>query len=110
MFEWKSEKEIYAGTVDSDDFETATFDVLFKAQNPTFTAVIEYTDFDNNKKTETINLPTQVYTKEKALELGIIQKSKLPLYIGIIVAFVILWIIFRSIRKKRRMKKSIQEA
>ena len=70
-----SEKEVYIGTVDSDDFETATFEVIFTSEKPKLTATVEYTDFDNSKKLDEVNLPTKVYTQEKAIELGIIQRN-----------------------------------
>jgi hypothetical protein len=104
-----SEEEIYIGTVDSDDFETAVFDVIFKKQNPDFNAIFEYTDFDNQKKTQQISLPIKVYTKEKALELGIIKKSNTFFYMVLTAGIIILWIIFRSIRKRKRMKRSLEE-
>ncbi|MEK6824702.1 MAG: hypothetical protein AABY02_02500, partial [Nanoarchaeota archaeon] len=90
-----SEKEVYIGTVDSDDFETATFEVIFTSEKPKLTATVEYTDFDNSKKLDEVNLPTKVYTQEKAIELGIIQRNNWPIYIGVIVALVILWLIWR---------------
>src|SRR3989338_5739699 len=103
-----SEDEVYIGEVASDDFETATFDVLFNKVNADLTAIIEYKNFDNKLVTETINLPVTVYSKEKALELGIIQPNKVPYYIGGIVLIIILFIIYRSIKKRRRLRRSMQ--
>lgn len=62
-----SEKEIYIGTIDSDDFETATLDAIFKTKNSLLNAVIEYKDFDNSVITKNISLPIQVYTKDEAI-------------------------------------------
>src|SRR3989344_5796103 len=103
-----SEDEVYIGEVASDDFETAAFDVLFNKVNADLTAIVEYKDFDNKLVTETINLPVTVYSKEKALELGIIQPNKVPYYIGGIVLIIILFIIYRSIKKRRRLRRSMQ--
>ncbi len=103
-----SESQVYIGSIDSDDFETASFDVIYKEKSPIFIATIEYRDFDNKKITQTINLPLTVYTEDEALELGIIQRSNLPFYIGIIVLLVIIWLIYRTIRKRRRLARSKQ--
>ena len=101
-----SEKEIYIGTIDSDDFETATLDVIFKTKNPTLRAVIEYKDFDNAVITKNISLPIQVYTQDEAIELGITKKSNAPLYIGIVIALILAWILYRIIRKQLRKSKN----
>lgn len=101
-----SEDQIYIGNVDSDDFETATFDVVFSSNNPSFSAIIDYTDFDNKKITKTIDIPVVVYTKERAIELGIIEKNNLPVYIGIVVLVIVLWIIWRAIKRRQRLKRS----
>ena len=102
-----SDDEEYIGTVDSDDFETLTFDVIFKKTNPNFEAIINYKDFDNVLVTKTINLPIEVYTQEKALELGIIKPSYTFYYVGGGVAIIVLYLIYRSIKKRRRLKRSM---
>lgn len=103
-----SDSEVYIGTIDSDDYETATFDVIFTSRSPTLTASVEYIDFDNEEIIETINLPVKVYSQERAIELGLIQKSNAPLYIGIVIALLVIWFIYRAIRKRRRFKKGMQ--
>lgn len=104
-----SSDQSYIGTIDSDDFETAAFDVIFNKEKATFSALVQYKDFENNLKTQNIDLPLTVYTPEKAQELGIIQKSNLPIYIGVVVVLVVLWFVWRAIQKRRRMKRSMME-
>lgn len=101
-----SEGDVYIGTVNSDDFESETFDVVFNTINPTFSAVITYTEFDNTEVEENINLPVTVYTREKALELGIIKKSNAPIYFGIVAGFFVIWFIWRKISKARARKRA----
>ena len=101
-----SEEEIYIGTISSDDFETASFDVKFTSKNPTFIATFEYKDFENNLKKETIEIPIKIYSEEEAISLGIIEKSNLPLYISIIVILIVIWIAWRIIAKRIRLRKS----
>jgi len=103
-----SNDEDYIGSVDSDDFETTSFSVLFnKAGTKNIIAIVEYTDFNNKKIIENIDLPLTVYTQEKALELGIKQKSQTPLYIGTAIALILLYILYRTIKKRRRLKRSM---
>jgi len=104
-----SDSQEYIGTIDSDDFETATFDVLFKKANPDFNAILEYKDSDNSVIRETLVLPVEVYTKEKAVELGIIKQNFLPYYLGGAVVVVAVYLIYRSIKKRRRLRKSMQQ-
>jgi hypothetical protein len=102
-----SESSVYIGSVDSDDFETASFDVIFKSEDSKLVAVVEYTDFENRKLTQNINLPLNVYTNEEAIELGLIQKSNTSLY-GIIAAvLLVFWLIRRSIKKRARLRRSL---
>ncbi|MBU0467074.1 MAG: hypothetical protein KJ718_04195 [Nanoarchaeota archaeon] len=101
-----SDNEEYIGEVESDDFETASFDVIFKKLNSNLKTIVEYRDFNNEKVIETINLPFRVYSEEKAIELGLIQKSNTTTYIITAIVIIILIIIWRSWRKRRRAKKS----
>lgn len=96
-----SMNEEYIGTVNSDDFELATFDVLFKKTSASLTAQITYKDFENNEETKIVSLPVKVYSREKALELGLIKKDNKWIY-GVISGVVIVWFIYRRIKKKRK--------
>jgi len=103
-FELLSQDKIFIGTISADDTDLASFDVIYKSTNPVFTAKVEYKDFDNNEEIKTINLPINVYTEEKALELGLIKKSYTGVYIGVIAILIILWIIYRKIKKRKKNK------
>ncbi len=101
-----SEEEVYVGNVDSDDFETASFDVIFRNNQANLVAIVEYRNFDNEVIKENINLPVTVYSRDQAVELGIIQKNNTLLYIGLVVVLIVLWIVWRAVRKRRRIKQS----
>jgi uncharacterized repeat protein (TIGR01451 family) len=102
-----SDSDIYIGTVSSDDFETVTADVIFSNDRPKLSALISYKNFDNEDVSTTVTLPITVYTREKAIELGIVKKSYGTYYVGIVVVILVLWFIWRTIRKRRRMKASL---
>jgi hypothetical protein len=101
-----SEDKIYIGNINSDDFETASFDVIFKNENGIFSAVVEYSDFDNQKITKNINLLLNAYTTQKAIELGIIKKSNTAVYVSVIIILFIIWLIYRSWKKRARLRKA----
>jgi len=104
-FEVLSTNEEYIGAVGSDDFELATFDVLFKETGASLTAQITYKDFDNNQETKTILLPVNVYSREKALKLGLIKKDYRWVY-GVIAGIILIWFIYRRIKKKNKLKRN----
>ena len=105
-----SEQTVYIGDISANDFETATFDVRYTSTDPVATARIEYRDFNNVVQTKTLAEPFLVYTQDEAIKQGILAKNNAPLYIGVILALLVLWLIWRSIRKRRRMRKSMQSA
>ena len=102
-----SDDNVYIGTVDSDDFETADFNVFINMPNPFFSAAIQYTDFDNKRITENVQLPIKIYNREKALELGIIQRSDGLLYAIIAAIVIAAWIIWKMIKKRKARKRAM---
>ena len=100
----------YIGTINSDDFETATFDVIFKEENARLVASVDFKDFDNNQQTRNIDLPITVYSKEKAIELGIIQKNNTWMYSIVVIVIVLIWFIYRAIRKRTKKRNQFKEA
>jgi len=107
-----SDSEFYIGVVDSDDFETAEFDAVYNNQKPIFSAIVEYINFENKKITKTIDLPIKVYTEDKAIELGLIKNNNVALYIGILITIVLIFILYRIVRRRikdsKRKKEKLQ--
>jgi len=104
-FELLSKNNVFIGTIDADDTDLASFDVVYKTTNPSLSARVEYKDFDNKDLVETVNIPFKVYTKEQALELGLIQKSNTLLYGGIVILVLAIWFVWRKIKKKRKQNR-----
>jgi hypothetical protein len=103
-----SEDKVYVGSVSSDDYETADFDVKYTGKNANLIATVTYKDFENNDKTQSIDLPIKVYSQEEALKNGLITKSNAPLIVGVVVLVIVIWIIVRAIRKRNKRKKLSQ--
>ena len=103
-FEVLSSNEEYIGSIRSDDFELATFDVLYQKTTASITAFVTYKDFDNKEQSETVSLSVPVYSKEKALELGLIKKPNYTAY-GFVAVLVVVWLVYRQIKKRRKKKE-----
>lgn len=101
-----SGKNVYLGTINSDDSQSESFNVIFNKPDPVLTAQITYKNFNNQLMTKIINLPVNVYSKNEALSLGIIQPNNTPFYIISLGLIFGSWMIVRKIRKKKRLNKS----
>lgn len=99
-----SEKEVYIGSIDSDDFETVTLDVLITGKSATLSGTLEYQDDNVKSFTKVFDLPLQVYTNDEAIAKGIAQPNNAPFYLGGIVLLLFVWFIYRTIAKRRRMR------
>lgn len=97
-----SDKNAYIGTIDSDDFETTSFEVIYQNKRPVIKTRITYRDFDNIEQEIEIDNSFFAYTEKEAIEKRILTKNSLPLYIGILFIVIVCWIIFRKIRKKQK--------
>lgn len=100
--EMLSNQQEYLGTIDSDDFESAMFEVLYKQTIASINAQITYKDFENKEEIEIVTLPIKIYSKEKAIELGLIKKTNYGIYF---LVLIVLGIWFSWKRFKKRKKK-----
>jgi hypothetical protein len=103
-----SENKVYIGSISSDDFETASFNVLLNNANPSISFTITYRDFENNPRTETLNYDLTAYSRERAIELGLVKTSKAPYIFGVIIVVAIIFFIIRAIRKARAKKEKLK--
>jgi hypothetical protein len=103
-----SDSQTYIGSVSSDDFETASYDVIFDKTDSILSALVEYRDFDNKLISTTINIPLTVYTRDEALKLGIITQSYSMYYVLFVILVILVIFITRAIRKRQRLKRSMQ--
>jgi len=108
-----STKNVYIGDVDSDDFDNVEFKVYFKGNAPNIVnlpVTITYKDVLNKEYTEDFSLQVNVYTNDKAIELGLLEKNKTPMYVGIVVGVLIIWFGYKKLKKRRKLKKAKAEA
>lgn len=101
-FELLSKDNIFIGTVNADDTDLASYDVIYKSTNPKLVAEITYKDFDNKDQTQQVEIPFKVYTQEQALQLGLIKKSNSVIYFIILIVLIIVWSVWRKMRKSKK--------
>lgn len=107
-FKILSSKTSYIGDVDSNDFDSAKFKIYFNDNAPdktSFPVIVHYKDGINNGYTENFNIYLEVYSRDKAIELGLIKESRTSLYVGIIVVLIIIYFIYKKIRNSRRARR-----
>ncbi|MEK6927602.1 MAG: hypothetical protein AABX11_04155 [Nanoarchaeota archaeon] len=101
-----SDNSEFISSIDSNDFDTASFDIILKSKSATLSGTVEYRDLDNKVYTESINLSLTVYSKDEAIKNGIITKSNTSFYVLLILILLVIWFIWRAIKKRNRLKKS----
>ena len=104
-----SQREIYLGDIDSDDFETAEVRIFFKENSPNsvnLPIILTYKDITNKKYVEEFDVDLTVYSREKALEMGLIEKSNTRQIVFGIIAVIVIWVVYRKIKKRRMRKKA----
>lgn len=101
-FDLLSKDKIFVGTINGDDTDSASFDILYTSVNPVLNVRVEYKDFENKDQFQDVTIPFKVYTQEEALKLGIIKKNNNMIYLGIIVIFLIAWFVYKKIRKAKK--------
>jgi hypothetical protein len=102
----------YIGDIDSDDFDSAIFKVSISENAPSMINLpveINYRDSRNNEIKESKTLTLTAYTTEQAIQLGLIKKSNIGIIISSIVVLIILFLIYRTIRKRLKKKRLEQE-
>jgi hypothetical protein len=107
-FEVLSPKEAYLGNIDSDDYETAEYEIYVnpKAKGDIILPLtIEYKDSNNNPYTKNIKLQNRIYTKDEAKKFGIVKTSSTG---GIVVVLIIVGIGLFFYRRWKKRKNNKQ--
>ncbi len=100
-------KSIYVGNIASDDFERIEFDVLVREGTSSlisFSIEMVYLDSGNNEKKETKNISIRTYSREEAVELGLVEKSNFSRVIISILILVALFLVYRYLKKRRKKR------
>jgi uncharacterized membrane protein len=98
-----SEPVSYIGTINSDDFDSVSFDVVFNKENPIVSFTVDYTD-NGVKKSQDLNLPVIIYSSDEAARLGLVKKTPVLLYLLFLVAVVLGYLLYRRLKKRKKAK------
>lgn len=101
-----SQKDVYIGDVDSNDFQTADFNIFFKdnsLETVTLPVTLVYKDITNKEYLQNFDVQLKVYNQQQAQDLGLVAKNYSIYYTLIIIFIVLVFILYRSIRKRRRV-------
>ncbi len=103
-----SPEEVYVGNIDSDDYETADFNLKLdklKTEEVALPLILEYKDANNNEYKEEIRLPLKLYSSSDAKAIGVKKGNST---VGIVIVLIIVvggFFIYRRWRKKKKGQK-----
>ncbi len=100
-----SQKKVYIGDVDSNDFQTADFSLFFKDNAPTtvnLPVTVYYKDITNKEYTQDVVIPLKVYSQQQAQSLGLVAKSNVGYYVIGVILIIVLYIVYRLIRRRNK--------
>ena len=102
--ELESAQTVYVGNIDSDDYESADFQIIPKESGKEITIPmhIEFLDANNKRYTKDAMITIPVYSQEDALSKGLIQRQN---YLGYIITALIVmggFFLYRRRKKKRQ--------
>ena len=107
-----SQKNIYIGDLDSDDFDSVDFTIYFKPNTLNtinLPVSITYKDALNEKYTEEFTIPLTVYSQERAIELGLLTQSNTQTYVVVIIVLIVAYIVYRKVKKYMKFRKALRE-
>lgn len=103
--------KVYVGQLVSDDTNTVDFKLYPKtAGTISLPITLTYSDIANKQYTKDFSVDVRVYSQQEALQLGLISKSNVGLYVALIIVLIILYLIYRRIRKWMKNRKAKESA
>ena len=97
----------YIGDIDSDDFDSVKLNAFFDrnvGNSVNLPVTVIYRDDLNNQYREDFNVNLDLYTEDRAVELGLMERQVGKSYIVGIVLIVVLYFIYRRLKKKLKNK------
>ncbi|MBN2458549.1 COG1361 S-layer family protein [Candidatus Woesearchaeota archaeon] len=105
-FDVLSGNEIYLGNIDSDDYETADFDIFVKPNGDEDIFLLvdyEYMDANNNKYEKTKEVRLALYSDDEAKNLGVDSEDNSKMIAVIVVVLVVIGaLIFFAVRRRKK--------
>ena len=101
-YEILSNPIIYLGNIDSDDYETADFNIYSNKEDPKLSFELNYKDEFNKEYTKSGDLIVNTYSHEDAKKYGFVQRknnSWIFLVIFVLIVGGLFW--FKKHKKKK---------
>lgn len=108
-----SQKKVYLGDIDSDDFDSAEFQIYIKESSPNNIILpvnVIYKDVLNKEYSQDFTLSLRAYSTDEAYSLGLLTRSYTTQIVIGVAVLIVLWFIYRRIRKRLRKRKLEREA
>lgn len=106
VYQTLSPTNVYLGDLDSNDFDSAKFSIYVKDSSIiSLPLTLTYRDSANKPYTEDVVVSARVYSQQEAVQLGLVQRSNTGTYIVVIVVLLVLWIVYRNIKKWSKNRK-----
>ena len=102
-----SPSEVYVGNIDSDDYETAEFDIFVKNKKEgeiVLPILLEYKDANNRPYTDEIKLKLPLYGMSEAKQFGLVKSNGKMGFIIIILVVVVGLVVYTRWRKGKKKK------
>ena len=106
-FSLLSPNSVYIGGISSDDYDTAQFSVYFNENIPNTIYIpvkIFYKDNLNKEYSENKDIQLRVYSRNDAINLGLLSRNNTFIYVLIIIVLIIIYFIYRRIKKRRKKR------
>ncbi len=106
-FEIVSSDEVYVGNIDSDDYETAEFDLYVKGwqSEVVLPVVIDYMDANNQRYRDKENVVLKLYSSSKAKKFGLEESGSVGILIVLMIVGAGGYYYWRK-RKKKKKKEN----
>ena len=103
-----SSEEVYVGGIDSDDYETAEFDLFIEKGKGEIKIplTVEYMDANNDEYTKLVELSLPLYSSKEAKKLGLMQGGSAG---GFIIMLIIIGGAIYGYRKWKKKKAKKQQ-
>ncbi len=101
-YEIISPAEVYIGNIDSDDYETAEFDLYIKSKEDVIALplILEYMDANNNKYSPIRSIDLRLYSSSEAKKYGLTKESRIGTLIILLIVVGGVGIYIRIQKKK----------
>jgi len=94
---------MYLGNVDSDDYETADFNIYVEGENPQLLVELNYEDEFNKGYVKSDKISLNTNSSEEAQKYGFIQgKSNSWIFFVVLILAIGGWVWFKKHKKKKR--------